>query len=77
MKDLELQDMEFELEELQKAIQNKKYDLVFDVTGLQPKEIIFGDWDCDKSPIGTCVYDRVEDPACDCCVFCNEPDDRR
>lgn len=77
MKDLDLIDMEEELESLETSIKQKKYDLIFDVTGLQASEIRIGDWDCDKSPVGKCVYDIIEDSACDSCVFCHQPDERK
>jgi len=78
MKDFELEQMELDLKELEKEILEKKYELIFDKTGLQPSEIkISNFWDCDKSPIGYCVYDKIEDPACDCCVFCGAPDERK
>lgn len=77
MKNQELIDMEEELDSLKFDIKQKKFDLIFDATGLQESEIVIGEWDCDKSPIGVCVYDRVEDPACDYCVFCHQPDERK
>ena len=36
-----------------------------------------GTWDCDTSPIGTCVYYYPEDPAHDNCLFCHEPEERK
>lgn len=78
VKDSELEDMEFDLKELKEEIKRKKYDLVFDITGLQSNEISFSDfWKCSKSPTGMCVYDNIEDPAHDSCVFCHEPEDRK
>ncbi len=77
VKDSELEDMELDLEELKKDIKQKKYDLIFDITGLQPDKIRLGDWDCEKSPTGKCVYDIIEDPCRDHCVFCGEPDERK
>lgn len=44
-------------------------------------------WECEdeysdgtprvKSPVGYCVYDIVEDPACDACIFCGAPEERK
>jgi len=34
-------------------------------------------WGCDKSPFGLCVYHKIEDPAHDNCIFCNEPQERK
>lgn len=77
MKNEELEEMELELKELKKEIKKKKYDLIFDETGLQSNEVKIGSWDCEQSPIGKCVYDIVEDEHCDSCVFCGEPDERK
>lgn len=78
LKDEELIEMEDELRELQEKIERKRYDLIFDETGLQSSEVTIDDfWGCEKSPIGWCVYDKVEDPAHDSCVFCGEPEKRK
>lgn len=34
-------------------------------------------WECDGSPTGYCVYNDVEDPINDSCVFCGQPDERK
>ena len=34
-------------------------------------------WDCEKSPIGLCVYDSMKDRAHDHCVFCHGPEERK
>lgn len=75
--DSELESLLLDLKDLKETIYKKKCDLVFDITGLQPSEIEWGDWQCNKSPVGKCVYDSIEDPACDCCVFCGQPDERK
>jgi hypothetical protein len=36
-----------------------------------------GTWDCEPSPIGVCVYDLENDPICDHCLFCGDPDERK
>ncbi len=36
-----------------------------------------GDWKCDKSPIGECVYDTVNDPYHDDCIFCHDSEERK
>jgi hypothetical protein len=36
-----------------------------------------GDWACDKSPTGFCAYDSREDAMHDCCLFCDEPEERK
>lgn len=70
-KDPELEQMESDLEDLIEQVKRKRLDLIFDATGLQESEICIGSWACSNSPIGRCVYDMVEDPDCDFCVFCN------
>jgi len=34
-------------------------------------------WDCPESPFGLCMYHKFKDPMCDCCVFCQEPNERK
>ena len=34
-------------------------------------------WECEESPIGSCVYDSLEDPAWDDCIFCGHPHERK
>lgn len=34
-------------------------------------------WECEESPFGYCVYDRLEDPVMDDCVFCHDPEERK
>ena len=36
-------------------------------------------WECDdkRNPIGMCVYDGMEDPCWDECLFCGEPYERK
>lgn len=76
--DSELQDMYDELEELRKEIRRKELDLIFDTTGLQESEVAISKlWKCDQSPIGYCVYDKIEDPVHDYCVYCNKPEERK
>ena len=36
-----------------------------------------GVWECIESPIGVCMYDDMDDPAWDDCLFCHEPDERK
>lgn len=57
-----------DLIELEENIKELKDNLVFDITGLQSCEITYGDNVCEKSPVGTCVYDNED--AEKCCVFC-------
>lgn len=34
-------------------------------------------WDCEKSPIGLCIYNHYKDRAHDSCVFCHDPAERK
>ena len=36
-----------------------------------------GVWNCEKSPIGVCVYHRFKDRASDQCIYCGEPHERK
>lgn len=38
---------------------------------------VVGDWKCEKSPIGHCIYNHFDDPVHDDCIFCHEPDERK
>ena len=74
----ELQNMYNRLDELYEDIRKKELELVFDTTGLQESEVAISKiWKCDKSPIGCCVYDKIEDPPHDYCVYCKKPEDRK
>ena len=39
--------------------------------------IHIGYHDCKDSPIGTCFYDSMEDPAFDDCLICGDPEERK
>ncbi|MBX9879671.1 MAG: hypothetical protein K2Y22_14530 [Candidatus Obscuribacterales bacterium] len=34
-------------------------------------------WHCSASPITVCQYNVDEDPACDSCVWCGDPSERK
>ncbi len=34
-------------------------------------------WECEKSPIGCCIYNHNEDLAHDHCLFCGQPQERK
>jgi hypothetical protein len=34
-------------------------------------------WTCPDSPVLLCIYDVHVDPARDCCLFCESPDERK
>jgi hypothetical protein len=34
-------------------------------------------WECSDSPCGYCVYDYIDDPAYDTCLFCHQPEERK
>ena len=34
-------------------------------------------WECPDSPLGRCIYHRFDDPACDDCLYCGMPLERK
>ncbi len=42
-----------------------------------PEYLVLGTWTCIASPTGSCVYDKINDPVQDCCIFCGEPEERK
>ena len=43
-----------------------------------PSDLDFTEtWDCDGSPTGHCAYNTAEDPTCDSCLFCGQPEERK
>ena len=40
-------------------------------------DVSFGDWDCEDSPTGYCIYGFYDDYAHDSCIYCGEPDERK
>lgn len=48
----------------------------FKVIALDPSEYDIGDWACDSSPIGICVY-HIDDTCQDDCIYCHDPDERK
>jgi len=36
-----------------------------------------GEWECENSPVGFCVYNPFKDRALDNCIFCHEPHERK
>lgn len=46
--------------------------------GIDPSNVVVPKtWDCNKSPVGTCVYDFFQDPCRDSCLFCGDPEERK
>ena len=48
-----------------------------ELVAYDPLKHSIGNWECETSPIGVCVYDSEEDPCWDSCIFCGEPDERK
>lgn len=66
-----------ELTKLENEIEDLKDKLIFKSTGLRPGEYTEDEfWDCEKSPIGHCVYSWC-DSAQDDCLFCHQPSERK
>src|SRR6187397_2356805 len=34
-------------------------------------------WECEASPVGVCVYNELDDPAHDYCLYCEGPEERK
>lgn len=39
-------------------------------------DLVLGSYEC-SGPLGLCVFDKTDDPELDCCLFCDQPDDRK
>lgn len=49
-----------------------------DCCGAKPRELAIPEtWECEKSPVGTCVYNDRKDPMHDDCLFCHDPEERK
>jgi len=68
----ELRKIEFELFIIVRNYIHKGNIKVYNI-----EHIKMGSWDCENSPIGICVYDDIEDPYYDNCIFCQEPHERK
>lgn len=44
------------------------------ITDIYP---VISDWKCEKSPVDYCVYNQLEDPYHDSCLFCGQPEERK
>ena len=40
-------------------------------------QVVSRSWKCKENALGYCVYDIVEDPTHDDCIFCHEPEERK
>lgn len=45
--------------------------------GLDAEVVYLGHWDCPESPIHRCIYNQDEDPYCDDCIICHDPEERK
>ena len=45
--------------------------------GSKPRAFAFSAWECNVSPISSCVYMDEKDPTHTHCLFCNEPEKRQ
>lgn len=58
-------------------VDNLKGWLLAQATGVDVDLVLCGTWECEKSPIDYCAYNIEDDPACDDCLFCHQPDERK
>jgi len=40
-------------------------------------QAVIGYWECELSPVKKCVYDVDNDEACDECIYCHMPEERK
>lgn len=63
------------LSEVKELARGVRVDLV-KASGKQVAQPAFGGHRCDASPTRECVYDETEDPECDFCLYCGDPEER-
>ena len=67
--------IEYKVEEYSRK--ENLYATPFGIVVKKIKENIFqGNWDCENSPNKKCNFNVKEDPACDTCIYCGEPEER-
>jgi hypothetical protein len=64
----DISDIEIEIEKIIKS-KFKDYDYELELGAYL--------WECEESPIGTCLYNRFHDKSHDNCIFCSEPNERK
>lgn len=73
-----LADWQFLTEEkMLKADQEKERQKQIELDQVKGLVIGMEEWECDKSPIGTCQYNSRKDPLHDQCVHCGAPEERK
>ena len=85
MKPQEITKLEEEINFLENQVAEKEIELldtklkiIREFYGCKnPAHIVTGYHDCKDSPIGTCFYDSMEDPAFDDCLVCGNPEERK
>ena len=74
----EIDILEERLGELEDELFNTKIEIIRKFFGCEnPAHIQTGYHNCKDSPIGTCFYDSMEDPASDNCLICGDPEERK
>lgn len=66
-------------------IKRQRLDLQFEMDSILDKYLgedegqwhRVGYWECPTSPIGVCVYHRMNDPHSDRCIYCGHPSERK
>lgn len=85
--DSRIKEVQGRLAKLQTARLELKMEMVnqaLEVDGMAPRDccvakpprFYFGEWECEPSPVGKCVYNQVVDHDHDNCLFCHEPEER-
>ena len=70
------------LKPLRKALYDSEVQVIETIRNLfdlshPDTRIKLGGHQCVASPIGYCIYDARTDPACDDCLVCHEPQERK
>lgn len=65
----------------QRNLQHREYELAMLLTPIYPVPRRFFSFStchkCEKSPVGTCLYDDLHDEAHDRCLACGNPEERK
>ena len=74
----EIDILEERLNELANELSDTKIKIIREFFGCEnPAHIQIGYHHCKDSPIGTCFYDSIEDPAFDDCLICGNSEERK
>lgn len=67
--DAAIEELEYHKKKIIKAVY-PEFDYLYQTPGIRQ-------WRCKESPAGVCIYDLVDDPIQDDCIFCHQPNERK